>query len=146
MESHAIHPETLTFSLFVVSALLISFGLAVLGLCCCMGFSLVVVSGGYSLVLVCGFLIAVASLVAELGLSGTQALVIWLMGSRAQAQSLRCTRLVAPWYCGVFPVQGSNPCLLHWQADSLPLRHQGSPPALFFFFFFSIYLFSYNRS
>ena len=41
-----------------------------------MGFSLVVVSGGYSLVLVCGFLIAVASLVAELGLSGTQASVI----------------------------------------------------------------------
>ena len=23
------------------------------------------------------------------------------------------------------PTQGSNPCLLHWQADSLPLRHQG---------------------
>ena len=22
--------------------------------------------------------------------------------------------------------QGSNPCLLHWQADSLPLSHQGS--------------------
>ena len=30
--------------------------------------SLVVVSGGYSLVLVCGFLIAVASLVAEFGM------------------------------------------------------------------------------
>ena len=29
--------------------------------------------------------------------------------------------------CGIFPDQGSNPCLLHWQADSLPLRHQGSP-------------------
>ena len=25
------------------------------------------------------------------------------------------------------PRQGSNPCLLHWQADSQPLRHQGSP-------------------
>ena len=23
--------------------------------------------------------------------------------------------------------QGSNPCLLHWQVDSLPLSHQGSP-------------------
>ena len=23
--------------------------------------------------------------------------------------------------------QGSNPHLLHWQADSLPLSHQGSP-------------------
>ena len=27
---------------------------------------------------------------------------------------------------GVFPTQGSKPCLLHWQADSLPLSHQES--------------------
>ena len=26
--------------------------------------------------------------------------------------------------CGIFPAQGSNPCLLHWQTDSLPLSHQ----------------------
>ena len=31
--------------------------------------------------------------------------------------------------CGIFPDQGSNPCPLHWQADSQPLRHQGSPRA-----------------
>ena len=30
--------------------------------------------------------------------------------------------------CGIFPDQGSNLCLLHWQADSLPPSHQGSPP------------------
>ena len=29
--------------------------------------------------------------------------------------------------CEIFPDQGSNPCLLHWQVDSLPLDHQGSP-------------------
>ena len=29
--------------------------------------------------------------------------------------------------CGIFPDHGSNPCPLHWQADSQPLRHQGSP-------------------
>ena len=29
--------------------------------------------------------------------------------------------------CGIFPDQGSNPCFLHWQVDSLPLSHQGSP-------------------
>ena len=29
--------------------------------------------------------------------------------------------------CGVFPAQGSNPRLIRWQADSLPLSHQGSP-------------------
>ena len=33
--------------------------------------------------------------------------------------------------CGIFPDQGSNPCPLHWQVDSQPLRHQGSPEAQF---------------
>jgi len=28
---------------------------------------------------------------------------------------------------GDLPDQGLNLCLLHWQADSLPLSHQGSP-------------------
>ena len=28
---------------------------------------------------------------------------------------------------GIFPDQGSNPHLLHWQADSSPRSHQGSP-------------------
>ena len=28
---------------------------------------------------------------------------------------------------GIFSDQGSNPCWLHWQADSLPLSHEGSP-------------------
>ena len=27
---------------------------------------------------------------------------------------------------GIFQTQGSNPNLLHWQVDSLPLSHQGS--------------------
>ena len=43
-------------------------------------------------------------------------------GSVVVARGLTCS--VA---CGIFPDQGSNPCLLHWQADSLPLSHQGSP-------------------
>ena len=29
--------------------------------------------------------------------------------------------------CGIFPDQGSNLRPLHWQADSQPLHHQGSP-------------------
>ena len=29
--------------------------------------------------------------------------------------------------CGILPYQGPNPCPLHRQADSQPLRHQGSP-------------------
>ena len=28
---------------------------------------------------------------------------------------------------GIFLTQGANPHLLHWQVDSLPLSHQGSP-------------------
>ena len=38
---------------------------------------------------------------------------------------LRCSAA-----CGIFPDQGLNPCPLHWQADSQPLRHQGSPSPL----------------
>ena len=30
-------------------------------------------------------------------------------------------------FCSMWDHPGSNLCLLHWQADSLPLRHQGSP-------------------
>ena len=42
--------------------------LAVLGVCCCVGFSLVVANRGYTLVVVCGFLTAVAYPIAEHGL------------------------------------------------------------------------------
>ena len=38
------------------------------------------------------------------------------------AHRLSCSLL-----CGIFPGQGLNLCPLHWQADSLPLDHQGSP-------------------
>ena len=34
--------------------------------------------------------------------------------------------------CGILPDQGSNLCPLHRQADSQPLRHQGSPHPVFF--------------
>ena len=29
--------------------------------------------------------------------------------------------------CGIFLDRGLNPCLLHWQVDSLLLSHQGNP-------------------
>jgi len=58
-----------TFSAtFVIHRLLNNFiylFLAVLGLCCCTGFSLVAADGAYFLVVVSRLLIAVASLVAE---------------------------------------------------------------------------------
>ena len=43
-------------------------------------------------------------------------------GSVVVAHGLSCS--VAR---GILPDQGSNPCPLHWQADSQPLCHQGSP-------------------
>ena len=33
--------------------------------------------------------------------------------------------------CGILPDRGSNLCPLHWQADSCPLCHQGSPHFIF---------------
>ena len=56
-----------------------------------------------------------ASLVAECGLLGTQASVVVAHG------------LSFPEAYGIFLDQGSNLCPLHWQADSQPLDHQGSP-------------------
>ena len=35
--------------------------------------------------------------------------------------------LVAPQHVGIFLDQGSNPRLLHWQMDSLPLEPSGKP-------------------
>ena len=47
-------------------------------------------------------------------------------GSVVVAHGLSCSAA-----CGIFPDQGSNPCPLHRQADSQPLRHQGSPMLLY---------------
>ena len=40
------------------------------------------------------------------------------------------------------PRPGLEPCPLHWQADSQPLRHQGSPLNNFLGFFHSTYFLS----
>ena len=65
-----------------------------------------------------GLLISGASLVAEPRL--------WSMGSVVVAHGFRGSLA-----CGIFPGQGSNPCPIHWQVDSYPLYHQGSPRPLF---------------
>jgi len=48
-------------------------------------------------------------------------------GSVVVAHGLSCSAA-----CRIFPDQGSNPCYLRWQVDSLPLSHQGSPRILIF--------------
>ena len=91
--------------------------LAVLGLHCLSGFfPLIEVRGCLSLVVVCGFLIVMASLVAP-GLQSTGSVLV----SRRLGYSTACD---------IFLDQGLSPCLLHWQVDSLPLSHQGSPLSL----------------
>ena len=56
----------------------------------------------------------VGSVVAAPGLCST--------GSVVEVHRLSC-----PMACGIFRDQGLDLCLLHWQGDSLPLSHQGSP-------------------
>ena len=46
---------------------------------------------------------------------------LWFLGSGAQAQELWHMGLVASQHVASSLDQGSNPGLLHWQADSLPL-------------------------
>ena len=55
-------------------------------------------------------------------------------GGFSRGAQARCTAAVVVVHglgcstaCGIFPDQGSNPCLLHWHVDSYPLCHQGSP-------------------
>ena len=96
--------------------------LAVLGLHCCIGFSLVMASRGYSLVAVCRLLITMTSLVVE-------SVVPRHLGFRSRskrAQQLWCMGLVALRPVGS-PWTRIKLCLLHWQGHSLPLSHQGSP-------------------
>ena len=40
---------------------------------------------------------------------------------------------------GIFPTQGLNPCLLHWQAGPLPLSHQGRVSSHYNGFLYSVF-------
>ena len=58
----------------------------------------------------------------------------WCLSFMRLVFSVETTDLLSSMYHfllqGIFPAQGSNLhllCLLHWQADSLPLSHLGSP-------------------
>ena len=66
------------------------------------------------------------------GLSLSRPLLLRSRGSRRSGSVVVAHGPSCSAACGIFPDQGSNPCPLHWQADSQPLRHQGSPTFLFF--------------
>ena len=65
------------------------------------------------------------------GLSLSWPLLLRSTGSRCAGSVVVAHGPSCSTACGIFPDQGSNPCPLHWQADSQPLRHQGSPLASF---------------
>ena len=76
-----------------------------MGLHCYVGFSLAASSGSYSLVVVSGLLLVVASPFVTPRL--------WSRGSNVEVHGLSCSM-----GCGIFPNQGLNPCVLHWQVGS----------------------------
>ena len=92
------------------------------------GLSLVAASGGHS-----------SSWCA--GLSLSRPLLLRSIGSRRAGSVVVAHGPSCSVACGILPDQGSNLCPLHWQADSQPLRHQGSPP-----FFYSGIAGSYDNS
>ena len=83
-----------------------------------LGLSLVAASGGHS-----------SSRCA--GLSLSRPLLLRSTGSRRTGSVVVAHGPSCSVACGIFPDQGSNPCPLHWQTDSQPLRHQGSPTTHF---------------
>ena len=91
---------------FLCIRFLVNF-LAVLGLRRCADFSPIAASGAR------GLLLAVAPLVAEQGLQGLRASVVWARGLVVLAHGLSCSAAR-----GISPDRGSNLCLWHWQAGT----------------------------
>ena len=93
------------------------------------GSSLVVGSRGYSLFQCADFSLGGFSCCRTWALGHT-GFSSW--GTRALEHRLsNCAHgLSCSTTCVIFPDQGSNLCLLHWQADSLPLSHERSPQVL----------------
>ena len=65
------------------------------------------------------------------GLSPSWPLLLWSTGSRRAGSVVVAHGPSCSMACGIIPDEGTNPCPLHRQADSQPLRHQGSPVFVF---------------
>ena len=79
------------------------------------------------------------------GLSLSRPLLLRSTGSRRAGSVVVAHRPSCSAACGIFPDQGSNPCPLHWQADSQPLCHQGSPnKSLFCLYLWKIFFAGYR--
>ena len=99
--------------------------LAVSGLRCCVRALSSCGERGLLFVAVRGCLIAAASVVLEHRLQARRLQQLWHTGSVVVSHGLQSAGSVVVAHglscsaaCGIFPDQGSNPCLLHWQAGS----------------------------
>ena len=92
------------------------------------GLSPVAASGGHSSLRCAGLSLSRPLLLRPLLLRSTGSR---RAGSAVVAHGPSCSAA-----CGIFPDHGLNSCPLHWQADSQPLRHQGSPAFVLCFGFF----------
>ena len=90
------------------------------------GLSLVAASRGHS-----------SSRCADLSLS--RPLLLGSTGSRRAGSVIVAHGPSCSVACGILPDQGSNPCPLHGQADSQPLRHQGSLTLRLLFYYFNFF-------
>ena len=63
-------------------------------------------------------------LIAEHGLSGLRASVVAAPGLQSTGSIVVAHGLCCSMACGIFQDQGLNPCVLHWQADSVLLSHK----------------------
>ena len=92
--------------------------------------SLAVASGGLLFVIVHKLLIWLCLLLQNAGLRLQTSVVMayGLSSCNSQALEHRFSSCGACYEaCGIFLEQELNLCLLHWQADSYPLNHHGSP-------------------
>ena len=126
------HPKYFILFYYFFKIYFIYLFLAALGLCCCVRAFSSCGERGLLFVAVRGLLIAGSSLVAEHGLQvcrlslvvahGLQQL--WLAGSRAQAQQLWCTGLVALWHVGSSRTRAQTivPCIGRWILNQCTMR------------------------
>ena len=118
--------------------------------------SLVVASRGYSLLQCTGFSLQWPLLLQSMGSkhAGFSSCGTWVSvvvahglqsaGSVVVVHGSNCSKA-----CGILPDQGSNPCPLHWQADSYPLCHQGRPLLSLFLFIsqkYSMFLNTFKKN
>ena len=66
--------------------------------------------------------------------------VVVAPGLQSIGSILVAHRRGCPMACEIFPDQGSNLCLMHWQADSLPPSQQETPRREFQNFYVSFFL------